>query len=322
MIISTICSPDYLPQALASVTSAQRYKSCNAVVAVCGRCELEPANEALAELGVKLINAASLGGLSYAKYSGDSLRWALKPTLLIELLKEHEQAVYFDCDVYFVGKWGFLLDDLTGLLLTPHWRPINTQAKEFAFGLVHGYFNAGFVAAGRSSFSALRWWQEACAYDCTVNLVEGVFTDQRYLDWLALEFADVVRVCKHAGCNVGVWSRERLPRTEHEGQLYVDGQPAVFAHLTPQMAQDKALASVHERYADDVERWREWLTEREIDLGASMLWAVCAKTDEGWVGPVDRKVWLKRDGETALELYRSGLLGTGHEFALKPIMRA
>lgn len=169
----------------------------------------------------------------------DRVRWALKPIFLRYLLESRGMAValYLDNDLHFVADYHFLFEEAArhAMLLTPHFfasRPA-LSPKNFASMFTVAYFNAGFVGATRKGFEALDWWWQCCLYKCEISAEEGLFGDQRYLDYLPLRF-DNIGIVRHPGCNMGPWSQAEFPRLMNHGDAtLISGKwPVIFIHFS------------------------------------------------------------------------------------------
>lgn len=172
-----------------------------------------------------------------AKYSGDRLRWACKPLLLLHLLSEgYDRVIYVDNDIFFFNSPQFLFDELneSSILLTPHWYLADPTRKQYWLEATFriGLYNAGFIGVSAGAESALQWWGQCCLYNVKKSAWRGLFDDQKYLDLLPVLFNDV-KVLKHKGCNVASWNVDLCGRTlDAEGKVILDGiWPLVFIHF-------------------------------------------------------------------------------------------
>ena len=170
------------------------------------------------------------------EFDNDRNRWTLKPFLIKKLLEKYDKVIYVDPDMYFVSDWSFLIEEIDGLLLTRHWRPSSPSYNGFLINFTHGFFNAGFIGASKKSIKALEWWANCCCWKCEKNEGLGLYVDQRYLDFIHLNF-DNVNICKHKGCNLASWNDLELTKTfsNKEKVLVSDGEnnwDAVFFHFS------------------------------------------------------------------------------------------
>lgn len=172
--------------------------------------------------------------LKYGK-ENDHLRWGLKPVFLSWLLKDHDNVIYLDVDIFFFRPYDFIFQQLAthSILLTPHWAsflPLPHTA-DFELNYKIGLFNAGFVAASKQAIPTLQWWAELCLYKMAKDFSTGYFVDQKYLDLLLLvdEKAGILR---HQGCNVAGWNIHQNIRSLLNDEVVINGRyPIIFVHF-------------------------------------------------------------------------------------------
>ncbi|MBC8078375.1 MAG: methyltransferase domain-containing protein [Chloroflexales bacterium] len=163
------------------------------------------------------------------RYTRQQLIIATKPFLLSALLgRGFAHAIALDADM-------LVLDDLTplfdrvrqhALALTPHL--LEPPADALRIGrelniLQSGIFNGGFVGITNQAEARhfLSWWQERVAEHCHHAVGEGMYYDQRWLDFAPTFVADC-HVVRDPAYNVAYWN---LP----ERQLHFDGERAMVA---------------------------------------------------------------------------------------------
>lgn len=175
--------------------------------------------------------------LLFEKYRSNSnnLRWSLKPFFLSQLLQKVEKIIYLDNDVFFFNKYDFLFDELDtfSFLLTPHWtcfEPI-PYFDNFKISYQIGLFNAGFIGANRRSLSTLNWWLQLCLNRMEINIAEGFYVDQRYLD-MAMIVDQNAGILRHLGCNVASINMHQNTRVKSNDNVLIEGKfPIVFIHF-------------------------------------------------------------------------------------------
>lgn len=239
----TIITADYFPKALALYMSLLQQDSSATI-------QMLVVDDDIIDYpidkwkGIGLIKVEDLAGLPmvrelYNKYSHinkDDFRWALKPVLMIYLLKNNfEKVIYADCDLYFVNNFQFLFDQLdnSSMLLTPHWKNTDPVMDEISFysTFTHGLFNAGFIGANQNAMLPLQWWAEACHYKMGEHLELGIYVDQKYLDAIPVLFENIQMV-QHKGCNVAPWNTSVCKRKLVNGEVLINGIfPIVFFHF-------------------------------------------------------------------------------------------
>ena len=212
-VIFTIVSRNYAAQAATLMQSlaAQEPKARRVVVATDGPI---PQLQALAEV----IDAAELDVPYRAMsvyYDALELNTAVKPYVFKRFLAETsvKSATYLDPDIVVFRPLKRVREGLkrAELVLTPHLtRPLlgvalpNDQAI-----LRSGSFNLGFCSmrAAERTRDLAAWWADRCEFDCRVDLPDGLFTDQRWMD-LAPGFVDSLDVVREPGLNLAYWNLE------------------------------------------------------------------------------------------------------------------
>lgn len=167
----------------------------------------------------------------------DNLRWALKPVFIGYLLeKGFTRVIFTDPDIYFVGHFNFLFDQLekNNVLLTPHWRnpdPVNNEDGFFSI-FKDGLYNAGFIGVNEKGGEAMAWWAAVCHYKMDRRPELGIYDDQKYLDVLPLEFPGT-EIVRHQGCNLASWNIDTCKREIINGKLMINKiYEPIFIHFT------------------------------------------------------------------------------------------
>jgi hypothetical protein len=186
-----------------------------------------------------VVSDSDIAAQARDKYHADSdrIRWAFKPVVLLHSLLAlgASRALYVDPDMFFVASPEALLEPLdgAGIVLTPHWRPLDPEGltKEFRLSFVDGLYNAGCIAAAPKGVAALRWWARACLAGCEKDYASGLFDDQRYLDLLPVGFDDV-HICRNQGFNVADWNVHLRQPDASGGRRVPDVWPIGLIHFT------------------------------------------------------------------------------------------
>lgn len=172
----------------------------------------------------------------YAHSNPDSFRWALKPVFIGYLLEQgFDKVLFADSDVFFVGKFDFLFDELdkNSVILTPHWANIDPTKNEDSLlsVLKGGVFNAGFIGVNKEGKAAMAWWAGLCHYKTEDKKELGLFVDQKYLDIMPVHF-DPVGIIRHRGCNLASWNTDSSKREIVNGKLLINKvYEPVFIHF-------------------------------------------------------------------------------------------
>src|SRR5689334_14285715 len=147
------------------------------------------------------------------RYNVLELSTAVKP-FFIEYLFDHADLahlIYLDPDIYCYRPLTPLLDALQThmLALTPHLlEPLDDQHHPNELDILRvGVYNLGCIglARGPELLAFLRWWQRRLERECVVDLSQGLFVDQGWIDLAPSLFAGVT-IVRDPGCNVAYWN--------------------------------------------------------------------------------------------------------------------
>lgn len=170
------------------------------------------------------------------------LATAIKPFALARLLALPgcQTVLYFDPDIVLFSRVDDILATLAGasLALTPHQnkpeRTLEAVLDNEVASLKYGIFNLGFigVANGEEGRRFARWWGDRTYELCRADIQNGLFTDQKWVDFAPV-FFDRVAIVKSSRHNVATWNltTRSMTGTLASGFL-VDGEPLGFYHFT------------------------------------------------------------------------------------------
>jgi glycosyltransferase involved in cell wall biosynthesis len=169
-------------------------------------------------------------------YDVTELATAVKPLLLQRLLTEGVSAVlYFDPDVQVFDSveslWRLAIE--RGIVLTPHvLTPIPDDGFEVSDLAVlrAGVFNLGFIGVGAGTERFLEWWSGRLRRHCLSDPGNGMFVDQRWLDYVAGFFPH--KVVRDPGCNVAYWNLHERRLMQTASGFEVNGGPLRFYHFS------------------------------------------------------------------------------------------
>lgn len=171
-----------------------------------------------------------------AIYSVTELATALKPSFLRHLLGRARTATYLDPDVLVLQPLDgcFQAAEEHAIALTPHClHPLPRDGKEPSERTVMlaGIYNLGFICVGQRARPFLRWWHERLVHDAVVDVEAGLFTDQRWVDWVPSLFEHTI--LRDPGLNVAYWNiHERELGRSPDGTLIAGGVPLRFFHFS------------------------------------------------------------------------------------------
>jgi hypothetical protein len=236
-VIFTIVSRNYAAQAATLMDSLAitEPKVRRVVVATDGPI---PALESRAEV----IDATTIGAPFAAMcvyYDALELNTAVKPYVFKHLLAQPgvTSATYLDPDIYVFRPLDQVRQGLAEaqLVLTPHvTRPLLGDASPNDQALLRtGVYNLGFCSARAEPkvVDLMGWWADRCRFDCRVDLANGLFTDQKWMD-LSPGFVDSVAILRDPGLNLAYWNLEGRTLERAKDGWRVDGRPLTFFHFS------------------------------------------------------------------------------------------
>lgn len=216
MIAFTICSNNYLAKAQVLLNSIKIKENVKVYLFLADQKSI--AIDYL-ELGFdKVIIPEELGipNLQWQleNYNIIEFNTALKGPAFKYLFKETSADLiyYFDPDIKIYQPLSLFNNYWNGksILLTPHILipiPFDGLFPAENLFLNHGIFNLGFLGLKRSEIAMkfLDWWNERLAKKCIIDLKEGFFTDQLWLNLAPILFKDV-NIIIHPGFNAAYWN--------------------------------------------------------------------------------------------------------------------
>ena len=231
------------------------------------------------------------------------LSTAIKPFALRHLLRLPDTAtvLYFDPDMVLFSRVDDILATLRGanVALTPHQiRPEQTLEaildNEVA-SLKHGIFNLGFIGV-RNTDEGRRftdWWADRVYRLCRAEVENGLFTDQKWINFAPV-FFDGVAIVKSARHNVATWNlTTRRVTGSFESGFNVDGEPLSFYHFTGfDSGAHRIMAIKNAATSPPVQRLIRWY-EQEIAVGegdpvSQWPWAFGRFSDGTAIAPAHR----------------------------------
>lgn len=178
------------------------------------------------------------------KYNIIELNTAVKASCckyLLHLSDEVECVFYFDPDIkIFNSLTGLEVEfEKNDILLTPHTTkaiPLDDLAPQESVFLNYGIYNLGFIGVKKISSSVsemLDWWEERKFKNGYIDVANGVFVDQLYMNHVPL-FFNKVKVLREFGYNAAPWNlHERKDISLENGELLMnDGSKLTFFHFS------------------------------------------------------------------------------------------
>lgn len=173
------------------------------------------------------------------RYTILELNTAVKPWMAEWLFKNprYERVVYIDPDIYLYSPMNEVEAALSNgslMVLTPHLTgQLDEKHPDEQTILRAGSYNLGFIALSRhhSILDFLHWWQSKLEYKCIVDLGNGLFVDQKWMDLVPGMFPDVT-VLRHEGYNVAYWNLFHRQVDLSKDGTFINGVPLVFFHFS------------------------------------------------------------------------------------------
>lgn len=163
------------------------------------------------------------------KYDVIEFSTSIKPFCIDHLFsKGYDKVVYLDPDICVFNSLSVVFDalDKKSIVLTPHRCEIQNEyvgpISESKVSNV-GIYNLGFVGFKNNSVGkvVVNWWKSRLRDHCYNSTEEGLFVDQKWMDFVPGFFPQDVEISQNLGLNVALWNiQERIVVKEGEN-LYV-----------------------------------------------------------------------------------------------------
>ncbi|MGE5088688.1 MAG: glycosyl transferase [Candidatus Levyibacteriota bacterium] len=236
------------------------------------------------------------------------LATAIKPFALARLLDLPDcgSVVYFDPDIVLFSRVDDILATLghASIALTPHQnkpeRTLESVLDNEVASLKHGIFNLGFVGVANCEEGKrfAKWWGERTYELCRADVPNGLFTDQKWVNFAPV-FFDGVAIVKSSRHNVATWNLTTRELTGSlESGFRVDGEPLGFYHFTGfDSGAHRIMAIKNAATSAAVQELIGWY-ERETEVAdhdpiSKTPWAFGRYSDGTPIAPWHR--WLYRD---------------------------
>jgi hypothetical protein len=170
------------------------------------------------------------------------LSTAIKPFALKHLLglPDCGKVLYFDPDMVLFSRVDDILAtlDTANVALTPHQnkpeKTLQTVLDNEITSLRMGVFNLGFIGVRPTAegLAFTDWWAERTYHYCRAEVYNGLFTDQKWINFAPI-FFDGVAILKSSRHNVATWNlTTRVMVGDQQHGFQVDGEPLGFYHFT------------------------------------------------------------------------------------------
>ncbi|MBU2810437.1 DUF1698 domain-containing protein [Acidithiobacillus thiooxidans] len=255
MVYFTICAGNYLAQTFAFAESLRAfYPEAELQVFLLDDPEDLPVFPGVRWRRAEDVLSAALWVELSVRYSILELATALKPYCFQKLFAEDwQQVIYCDPDLIFYARpyemESLLNDGASGVILPHILTPLprdSEQADDLAI-LKSGVFNLGFLAlsACAETEKLLSWWAGWLRTECWADPRTGVFTDQRWMDFVPCLWSGV-KILYHPGYDVAYWNLHERRLDRVSGQWRVNDVPLVFFHFSGFNPKNLKRLSKHE----------------------------------------------------------------------------
>src|SRR6202158_6470627 len=185
------------------------------------------------------------------KYDVKELCTAAKAYLLDYLIhqKSVRRLIYLDPDTLVTGALNEVYEKLGtyDIVLSPHLDtdyPDDGLLPDDGYILRGGQFNLGFIGINSSdnANSFLRWWKPKLYQKCIVDLSNGYFVDQKFIDFVPIFFKNFV-LERDTGYNVAYWNLHSRQLSQESGAWRCNDGPLYFFHFSGYDPDSDAISS-------------------------------------------------------------------------------
>ena len=245
----TICSANYLPTAKILIDTLELNTDRDTYIIICDK-KQDKIKEFFKKNRVKVLFVEDLKIENFdrfiLRYSILEINTAIKPFVFNHLLGNgYDKVFYFDPDISIessLSNFEKILDDYNALL-TPHIQSPysdsnNPNLKDISNS---GIYNLGFLGL-KSSEDVLNkflpWWQEKCEFQCYSSINEGLFTDQKFCDYLPV-FVKKSYIYYGSNANIAYWNLHEREITEIDNNYFSNGEEVLFFHFSGLLYDDR-----------------------------------------------------------------------------------
>lgn len=200
------------------------------------------------------------------RYTIMEFNTAVKPFAFLKLFKRFDRVIYMDPDICVYEKMREVDEALDGghnFVLTPHlldFYPNDGKLPDEPYIMRSGVYNLGFLALNKAddTIKMVKWWARKLTDQCVVDLPQGIFVDQKWIDLIPGMF-DSVYILRHPGYNIAYWNISHRNIEKKGNKFFVNGKPLVFFHYSGVNPDNYECVSKHQnRYTlSDLESARE-----------------------------------------------------------------
>lgn len=235
----TICSINYLPTAKILLSSLEKNTKEDIYLIICDK-KREGVEDFFSQSKVKIIFVEDLDidGFEEFKlrYSILELNTAIKPFIFKFLLINYKKVFYFDPDIVIENSLEKLVNCLDNYeaVVTPHLLSpyLDNQRPNLADITNSGIYNLGFLGLKKINDNYfLDWWAEKCKYHCYNDVENGLFTDQKFCDYLPI-FIKKTLIYNDYDANIAYWNLHERQITHYDNCYFSNDQKVLFFHFS------------------------------------------------------------------------------------------
>jgi hypothetical protein len=212
-IIFTICAKNYLAQALSLENSVFRYnKYVDFYIYLADLSDLQDTKDLKEVINLDDSWIPNWKQMAF-KYDVVEFNTSIKPYCIDDLFNRgYNKIVYMDPDTYLFNNLDYVFNNLEkfSIILTPH-RCFPTLTKDpIPDDIVSnvGIYNLGFIALKNDAVGhqIINWWKAKLSSQCYVDNENGLFVDQKWMDFVPGFFPNDVLISQNIGLNVALWN--------------------------------------------------------------------------------------------------------------------
>lgn len=242
-VVFTICAKNYLAQALSLKESTLKYNDVDFYIYLSD----DKGEEELPE--VVLLDESWIPNWKKMafKYNVIEFSTSIKPFCIDHLYKKgYEKVIYLDPDIYVFNSLNYIFNSLESksIILTPHRCIPIIETKGFIREETVsnvGIYNLGFIGLKNNHIGkkVVDWWKERLEHKCYIDLKNGLFVDQKWMDFIPGFFPDDILISQHLGLNIASWNLQEREIVYKNGRPFVQNKfkqddiyPLVFFHFS------------------------------------------------------------------------------------------
>ncbi len=254
--IFTIVSKNYLALARTLMASVKQFYPNNPLyVCLADKIDgyFDPKKESFQVIEAEKLSIPDFKNFAF-RYEIIEFNTAVKPYMIQWLFNNTscDSVVYLDPDILLVNKLdhidNFLAEGATAIL-TPHiCEPITDRLQPNEIDMLKaGLYNLGFIAINKceEGKKLIHWWSKHCEKNCIVNLEEGIFVDQKWIDLVPCIFKNI-KILKNPGYNTAYWNLMQRSINNKQGVWMAKDEPLRFFHFSGIDLRNPQIFSKHQ----------------------------------------------------------------------------